>query len=275
VGSVSVSVLLQEFVRQWLNNKSSSFIFYVWFVFTTSQDHLPMTETTGIQFFSAEHFFIMAITAILCVVLPIYARRKLDRRSQEMILRWMSILIFSAITSAFIFRVSTGIFDWQKHIPLNLCNFLAVMLPFFFWKYRPRHLVEVCYFIITVGTLQGVITPNLSNSFPNLLYFTYWIVHSGLLLFIIYLVSVWRIYPRRISVVYSMLWITGYCVLMMIFNYTSGVNYMYLIEKPPHGSILDLLGPWPWYVFIALGVALVLSFISWLPFVKLSKEPTT
>jgi len=233
--------------------------------------NLLLAETSGIKFFGAAHFFIIAITIILCIGLPLFAQRRLDRQMQERILRGISILIFAAVTTAFMFRLWTGEFDWKKNLPLNLCNLIAVLLPFLFWKYRPRHLVEVCYFVITAGTFQGILTPDLSSSFPSILYFTYWIVHSGLVVYIVYLVSVWGIYPRRISIIYTLLWVNAYSVIIMIFNYFGGTNYMYLMENPAHGSVLDLLGPWPWYILGAQIVALVLCFTTWLPFATLSR----
>jgi uncharacterized membrane protein YwaF len=41
----------------------------------------------------------------------------------------------------------------------------------------------------------------------------------------------------------------------------TGGNYMYLAWKPAHGSLLSLLGPWPWYIGGALGVGAALLAI--------------
>ena len=38
----------------------------------------------------------------------------------------------------------------------------------------------------------------------------------------------------------------------------TGGNYMHLAWKPGHGSLLSVLGPWPWYVGAAAGVGLVM-----------------
>jgi uncharacterized membrane protein YwaF len=38
----------------------------------------------------------------------------------------------------------------------------------------------------------------------------------------------------------------------------TGGNYMYLAWRPAHGSLLSVLGPWPWYVAGALGAGAVL-----------------
>ena len=38
----------------------------------------------------------------------------------------------------------------------------------------------------------------------------------------------------------------------------TGGNYMFLRRKPVHGSLLDVMGPWPWYILAAAALGLVI-----------------
>ena len=50
------------------------------------------------------------------------------------------------------------------------------------------------------------------------------------------------------------------------FDWLTGSNYMFLAAIPAKGSLLSVLGPWPWYILSATGVALVLFGLLDAPF---------
>lgn len=43
-------------------------------------------------------------------------------------------------------------------------------------------------------------------------------------------------------------------------------NYLFICHKPPTPSLIDALGPWPWYVLSLEGVGLAFFVIYYLPF---------
>ena len=49
-------------------------------------------------------------------------------------------------------------------------------------------------------------------------------------------------------------------------DWLTGSNYMFLASVPATGSLLSVLGPWPWYIASAAGVALVLFWALDAPF---------
>ena len=57
----------------------------------------------------------------------------------------------------------------------------------------------------------------------------------------------------------------AYVFLVGAIDAYTGANYMYLRSKPP-ASLLDLLGPWPWYLGWAGVVGVALLFVLDAPF---------
>ena len=55
------------------------------------------------------------------------------------------------------------------------------------------------------------------------------------------------------------------------FDYFFGTDYFFLRAKPADPSLLDFLGPWPWYILSTEGVALILFLLIYLP-VRRSRE---
>ena len=58
----------------------------------------------------------------------------------------------------------------------------------------------------------------------------------------------------------------AYATVIGAFNWLTGSNYMYLAAPPENPSLLSILGPWPWYLLSATGVAIVLFAVLDAPF---------
>ncbi|MCY4158991.1 MAG: TIGR02206 family membrane protein [Bacteroidetes bacterium] len=229
-------------------------------------------QTSGIEFFEFQHFMIISIMIIVCVFLPLIARMRFGPDLKLWISRGISILVSACVVGAISFRWLTGSFDWHEDLPFDLCNLFGLLLPILFWRNPPKRMIEILYYLILGGTLQGVLTPDIDQPFPHLLFMTYWIVHCGLVIHIIYVIVVWRIYPRIIGVINSLLFVNAYALIIFIFNYFAGSNYLYLMEKPRAGSLLDFLGPWPWYILSAEFLGLLIFCLAWLPFARFNSS---
>jgi hypothetical integral membrane protein (TIGR02206 family) len=58
----------------------------------------------------------------------------------------------------------------------------------------------------------------------------------------------------------------GLAAIDSVVNLLTGGNYMFLRHAPGVHSLLDLMGPWPWYVVGAAAIALALFAALDLPF---------
>ena len=70
-----------------------------------------------------------------------------------------------------------------------------------------------------------------------------------------------RLRPRPGSVTRVFAVTAAYTAFVGWFDWLTGSNYMFLAAVPATGSLLSVLGPWPWYIGSAAGVALVLFWV--------------
>ena len=78
--------------------------------------------------------------------------------------------------------------------------------------------------------------------------------------------------PRRGSVPRVFAITLAYAAFVGVFNWLTGANYMYLAAPPGRASLLSVLGPRPWYILSAAGVALVLLLLLDAPFHRVRRR---
>lgn len=213
----------------------------------------------------AAYWVAVSIGAIICLNLCVACRRWPGRwvgwagRAISVVLVADAVLFVSI-------PLAEGRWSVQESLPLALCHVALVVAAIASWS--PRHLlaVELTYFWGLAGTLQAVVTPDLSAGFPQLEFFMFVVGHLGIVVAALFLVVGLRLEPRRGSAMRVFTITAAYTAFVGCFNWLTGSNYMYLAAVPTHGSLLSVLGPWPWYILSAAGVAVVLLLILDAPF---------
>jgi hypothetical integral membrane protein (TIGR02206 family) len=150
-------------------------------------------------------------------------------------------------------------------LPLDLCDATAWVAAVACWTQAPL-CVELTYFWGLAGTLQAIITPDVGATFPHLEFFNYLAEHLAIVVAALYLVIGLRLRPRRGSVPRIFALTLGYAGAVALVDVATGADYLYLRSPPPTVSLLNVLGPWPWYVVSCVGLALALFLLLDLPF---------
>jgi hypothetical integral membrane protein (TIGR02206 family) len=151
-----------------------------------------------------------------------------------------------------------GNLRWAYSLPLELCHW--VLIAAVIGLVRPSQLSsEITYFWGAAGTLQATLTPDITEGFPSWEFIQFFWSHGGILLATVYFIAR-GFRPRRGSVLRMMLALNVYAAVVGIIDAVLGWNYGYLCAKPLQPSLLDFLGPWPWYLLWVELIALA-SFL--------------
>lgn len=156
-------------------------------------------------------------------------------------------------------------FSAATSLPFALCDLAALVAAAALLTRSPM-LVELTYFWGLAGTLQALLTPDLNVGFPRLEFFEYVIAHSAIVCAALFLVVGQDVLPRRWAILRVLAITIAYTAVVGVIDAATGGNYMYLRRPPGNWTLLRALGPWPWYIASAAGVAVVLFSLLDMPF---------
>lgn len=210
--------------------------------------------------FSPEHVAAIAATALAALVLVV-ATRRIDDHAATRIARGLAILILAGFVAEHATYLARGTWTVRVNLPLHLTDAVTLVAIAALCRPRTGLLTELVYFWALSASLQALLTPDLGDTFPDVLYFTYFVVHAGAIAAACLLVFGMRRLPRRWAVwrVYAVT--IAFAALAVLGCLTTGGNYMFLRRKPAGESLLDLFGPWPWYILGAAGLGLAMMLV--------------
>jgi hypothetical integral membrane protein (TIGR02206 family) len=164
-------------------------------------------------------------------------------------------------------RIRHRLWDVRTSLPLHLCG-VSVVLGAAMLLTRSFLLFELTYFWAMGGALQGLLTPDVEGwDFPTFRWATTFVSHGLIVTANLYMVFVLGMRPSFASYLKSMAAVNVYGVVMLLVNRALGANYGFLCRKPDQPTLIDLLGPWPWYLLGLEAVAWALSFLFLVPFI--------
>lgn len=214
------------------------------------------------SFGSIEHVVVLAVTLALCVVSAVLPRGGRAGAAWTTGARVVAVVLVGNEILTRVVLVADRGWRWETDLPLQLSDAALVVAAVALWMPRPPLLaVELTYYWAFSATLQAMITPDLRQGPDDYLFYAFFIAHSGVLVAAAYLTWGRAIAPGPGAARRVLLATLAWTALAATGTVLTGGNYMFLREPPPGGSLLDLFGPWPWYLVGAAILAVVVILL--------------
>jgi hypothetical integral membrane protein (TIGR02206 family) len=160
----------------------------------------------------------------------------------------------------------TGQWTIQTMLPLHLCS-VMVFLSAIMLVTKNYSLYEFLYFLGIGAALQAVLTPDAGiYGFPHFRFFQALISHGLIVSSAVYMTVVEGFRPTLKSMRNVLVGGNLYMLAVAVVNWLIGSNYLFIAHKPATASLMDMLGPWPWYILGLEGIGLLTCLILYTPF---------
>lgn len=163
------------------------------------------------------------------------------------------------------YRLRTEGWRFPEGMPLHLCDLAVWMTVAACWK-RSNAVFELAYYVGLGGSAMALLMPDLwapLRSYPTAYYF---LAHGGVAVALLTLLWTGQVRPRPGSEWRALVVWNTYALLVGLFNAVFDTNYIYLCRKPLSPSLLDYLGPWPFYILAGEAIAVLMFYLLSWPF---------
>jgi hypothetical integral membrane protein (TIGR02206 family) len=194
-------------------------------------------------------------------VLLVWVGRGQPERQARVVCRTLGAVTALIYAAILVYTMSPPTID---SVPLQLTDLATVVGAYALWSQKQWAYALTYYWGLVLST-QALISPALQGpDFPSSRYLAFWSIHLLVVWAAIYLTWGRGMRPRwrdyRLAVIVTAVWAT----VTFTFNRIAGTDYGFLNRKPSTASLLDVLGPWPLYVFIAAALVFaVWALMTW------------
>ena len=216
--------------------------------------------------FGAQHITALALVGLACLGIVLLRSRFKTEQSRRAF-RWGLLgLIYLCEGSWQVWMLATDQWTVQGMLPLWLCSVTSWTMPLLL-VWRKQWYYEWAYFLGVIGALMALLTPDLTiYGFPHFRFIEFLTLHGAIIAAVVYMTAVEGFRPTwgglgRVFVIGNLYWL-----LCAVVNNAIGSNYLYTRGKLPTASLLDALGPHPWYLLAMEGLAVLFCLLMYLPY---------
>jgi hypothetical integral membrane protein (TIGR02206 family) len=214
------------------------------------------------EMFSVSHLAIISILVLISVCIFLNRNKLKDEKWRNTEI-WVAITLIIMELTYHSWMFLNGSWNVSHAIPLELCS-ISLILTVVLLLTRKKLIYEILLFTALLGATQALLTPALNYDFPHFRFFHFFYTHLMIIWVPLYFTWAKGYRPTIWSVLKLFIFLNVLMPIIMLINKLVDGNYMYLSHKPESASLLDVLGPYPWYILSLEGLLIGLSLIVWL-----------
>jgi len=216
------------------------------------------------QMFSLSHFVVISIFILVSILIFLF-KDKLKAEEWRYVEFGVAISLIIMETTYHLWMLLNGSWHVSHAIPLELCG-ISLILTVILLLIRNKLIYEILLFTALLGASQALFTPLLNYDFPHFRFFHFFYTHLMIIWVPLYFTWAKGYRPSIWSVLKLFIFLNVLMPVIMFINKLVGGNYMFLRHKPRSASLLDVLGPYPWYILSLEGLLISFSLIVWFLF---------
>jgi hypothetical integral membrane protein (TIGR02206 family) len=214
--------------------------------------------------FSISHILIILLLFFVSIVI-FRTRERMKNETWRKVEVGVAISLILMETSYHLWMMRNGMWNISHAIPLELCS-ISLILSVILLLTRKRIFYEILLFTALLGASQAIFTPLLTFDFPHFRFLHFFYTHLMCIWVVFYFTWVIGYRPTIWSVVKLFVFLNLLMPIILLINKMVDGNYMFLNHKPKSPSLLNFLGPYPWYIVSMEGLLIGLSLLVWLIF---------
>jgi hypothetical integral membrane protein (TIGR02206 family) len=202
------------------------------------------TPDLNFQFLGVAHLAILATIPGITALLVWWTKRRTV--SVSTVRRALGVILLVSGPGWYLYTLLCGGLRFPDCLPISICD--ATLMTSVFALFTLRSWAFELAYYHSFGALMAVVTPALWEPFPSPSTIQFFAGHCAVVISILFLTCGGILRPRIGSARRAFLVLNGIVTAVAGFNLFFQTNYLYLRDKPVSSTLLDLLGPWPFYL---------------------------